>query len=199
MAPLPGLRVRRGRQCRSGLINDRATLSSWRSSWQWQTAIVFLSPSARRLLARMKSPLSKILSPKFLPLNDRSTCRTDRAAPGDPEEAADAGRAEVAPLQAPLEGRAAVRLAPELQADSDALRLPRRELPRVRTLGLHQDFAQVLRMRSLLIIMAACFPLPPIGPTPVDEVRQSRPTRRHIVERNKEASKVAQVKFGLAT
>jgi transposase len=33
-----------------------------RSSWQWQTALVFLSPSTRRLLARMKSPLSKTLS-----------------------------------------------------------------------------------------------------------------------------------------
>ena len=31
-------------------------------------AMVFLSPSTRRLLARMKSPLSKQLSLKFLPL-----------------------------------------------------------------------------------------------------------------------------------
>ena len=34
-----------------------------RSSWQWQTALVFLSPSTRLLLAHMKSPLSKTLSP----------------------------------------------------------------------------------------------------------------------------------------
>ena len=34
-----------------------------RSSWQWQTALVFLSPSTRLLLAHMKSPLSKRLSP----------------------------------------------------------------------------------------------------------------------------------------
>ena len=33
-----------------------------RSSWQWQTALVFLSPFTRRLLTRMKSPLSKKLS-----------------------------------------------------------------------------------------------------------------------------------------
>jgi transposase len=34
-----------------------------RNSWQWQTALVFLSPSTRRLLTRMKSPLSKRLPP----------------------------------------------------------------------------------------------------------------------------------------
>lgn len=34
-----------------------------RSSWQWQTALVFLSPSTRLLLAHMKSPLSRQLSP----------------------------------------------------------------------------------------------------------------------------------------
>ena len=34
-----------------------------RNSWQWQTALVFQSPSTRRLLVRMKSPLSKKLSP----------------------------------------------------------------------------------------------------------------------------------------
>jgi transposase len=33
------------------------------NSWQWQTALVFLSPSTRRLLTRMKSPLSKQLPP----------------------------------------------------------------------------------------------------------------------------------------
>ena len=38
-----------------------------RSSWQWQTALVFLSPRTRRLLARMKSPLSKTLSKRALP------------------------------------------------------------------------------------------------------------------------------------
>jgi hypothetical protein len=32
------------------------------SSWRWQTAIVFLSPSTRRLLAHMSSPLSRTLS-----------------------------------------------------------------------------------------------------------------------------------------
>ena len=37
-----------------------------RSSWQWQTALVFLSPSTRLLLAHMKSPLSKTLSPNTI-------------------------------------------------------------------------------------------------------------------------------------
>lgn len=34
-----------------------------RRSWQWQTALVFLSPSTRALLAHTKSPLSELLSP----------------------------------------------------------------------------------------------------------------------------------------
>ncbi len=33
-----------------------------RSSWQWQTALVFLSPCTWQVLARMKSPLSRRLS-----------------------------------------------------------------------------------------------------------------------------------------
>ena len=33
-----------------------------RNSWWWQTMLVFHSPSTRRLLRRMKSPLSQILS-----------------------------------------------------------------------------------------------------------------------------------------
>jgi transposase len=37
-----------------------------RRSWQWQTALVFLSPSTLRLLRRMKSPLLKQLSPSVL-------------------------------------------------------------------------------------------------------------------------------------
>ena len=32
-----------------------------RSSWQWQTLLVFLSPSTQAVLARLKSPLSKQL------------------------------------------------------------------------------------------------------------------------------------------
>lgn len=38
-----------------------------RSSWQWQTALVLLSPYTRRLLARMKSPLLKTLSKNASP------------------------------------------------------------------------------------------------------------------------------------
>ena len=38
-----------------------------RNSWWWQTMLVFHSPSTRRLLARMKSPLSERLSFTVLP------------------------------------------------------------------------------------------------------------------------------------
>src|SRR2546421_2725827 len=41
---------------------ERPSGARVRSSWQWQTAMVFLSPSTLRLLARMKSPLSQTLS-----------------------------------------------------------------------------------------------------------------------------------------
>jgi transposase len=51
---------------------ERPSGAKVRSSWRWQTALVFLSPSTRRLLRRMKSPLSEKLSPKFLPLSDLS-------------------------------------------------------------------------------------------------------------------------------
>lgn len=40
----------------------RPSAAKVRSSWQWQTALVFLSPSTRALLRRLKSPLSKTLS-----------------------------------------------------------------------------------------------------------------------------------------
>ena len=42
---------------------EKPSAARVRSSWQWQTALVFLSPSTRLLLAHMKSPLSKRLSP----------------------------------------------------------------------------------------------------------------------------------------
>src|SRR3954464_12045143 len=44
---------------------ERPSGAKVRSSWRWQTAMVFLSPFTRRLLARMKSPLSQKLSLKF--------------------------------------------------------------------------------------------------------------------------------------
>ena len=43
-----------------------------RSSWQWQTALVFQSPRTRRLLTRMKSPLSKALSMSASPSRPRN-------------------------------------------------------------------------------------------------------------------------------
>jgi transposase len=47
---------------KGALVSARPSGARVRSSWQWQTALVFLSPRTQRLLARMKSPLSKILS-----------------------------------------------------------------------------------------------------------------------------------------
>ncbi len=41
---------------------ERPSGARARSSWQWQTALVFLSPLTLSLLARMKSPLSSRLS-----------------------------------------------------------------------------------------------------------------------------------------
>lgn len=56
---------------KGALPSARPSGARVRSSWQWQTALVFLSPSTRRLLARMKSPLLKALSnsasPRFFP------------------------------------------------------------------------------------------------------------------------------------
>jgi transposase len=44
-----------------------------RSSWQWQTLLVFLSPSTRNLLRRMKSDLSSKLSVRALPMSDQES------------------------------------------------------------------------------------------------------------------------------
>ena len=41
--------------------SERPSGARVRSSWQWQTALVFLSPSTRRMLRRMKSDLSEKL------------------------------------------------------------------------------------------------------------------------------------------
>lgn len=46
---------------------ERPSGAKVRASWRWQTALVFLSPSTRRLLRRMRSPWSERLSLKFLP------------------------------------------------------------------------------------------------------------------------------------
>jgi hypothetical protein len=43
-------------------VSEKPSVARGRSSWQWQMALVFLSPSTQRLLARMKSPLSTTLS-----------------------------------------------------------------------------------------------------------------------------------------
>lgn len=49
---------------------ERPSGAKVRSSWRWQTAMVFLSPSTRHLLRHMKSPWSTPLSPSgSLPLS----------------------------------------------------------------------------------------------------------------------------------
>jgi hypothetical protein len=48
---------------------ERPSTAKAQKSWQWQTALVFLSPFTSRLLRGMKSNLSEKLSPKFLPAN----------------------------------------------------------------------------------------------------------------------------------
>jgi transposase len=48
--------------------SERPSGARVRSSWQWQTALVFLSPSTRRLLRRMKSDLSATLSSSGSPM-----------------------------------------------------------------------------------------------------------------------------------
>jgi len=43
-------------------VSEKPSVARGRNLWQWQMALVFLSPSTQRLLVRMKSPLSSILS-----------------------------------------------------------------------------------------------------------------------------------------
>jgi transposase len=50
---------------------ERPSGATVRSSWRWQTALVFLSPSTRRLLHRMKSPWSQRLWLRPLPRNSQ--------------------------------------------------------------------------------------------------------------------------------
>ena len=51
---------------------ERPSAVKARSSWRWQTLLVFHSPSTRRVLRRMKSPLSERLCFRVLPLSDQS-------------------------------------------------------------------------------------------------------------------------------
>jgi len=50
---------------------ERPSGAKARSSWQWQTALVFLSPSTRVLLRRTKSNLSAKLFASGSPMSDR--------------------------------------------------------------------------------------------------------------------------------
>jgi transposase len=53
-------------------VSERPSGARVRSSWQWQMALVFLSPCTLRLLRRMKSPLSGILSKNALSMSSLS-------------------------------------------------------------------------------------------------------------------------------
>jgi transposase len=55
----------------SGVL-ERPSGARVRRSWQWQTALGFLSPSTLRVLRRMKSPLLTQLSPSVLSTADLS-------------------------------------------------------------------------------------------------------------------------------
>jgi transposase len=46
---------------------ERPSAAKVRNSWQWQTVLVFLSPYAQQVLARMKSPSSPQPSPPVSP------------------------------------------------------------------------------------------------------------------------------------
>lgn len=56
---------------KGGAPSVRLSGAKARNSWWWQTMLVFHSPSTRRLLARMKSPLSAKLSFGVLPPSGR--------------------------------------------------------------------------------------------------------------------------------
>jgi transposase len=49
---------------------DKPSGGRVRNSWQWQTALVFLSPSTRRVLRPMKSGSSSDVSASDLPMSD---------------------------------------------------------------------------------------------------------------------------------
>ncbi len=51
--------------------SERPSGAKVRSSWQWQTALVFLSPSTLALLRRMKSNLSAKLFASGSPMSDQ--------------------------------------------------------------------------------------------------------------------------------
>jgi transposase len=52
---------------------ERPSGAKVRSSWQWQTLLVFLSPFTQKVLLHMKSGLSKKLSVRALPTNARKS------------------------------------------------------------------------------------------------------------------------------
>jgi transposase len=57
---------------KGGTAWERPRGAKVRRSWQWQTALVFLSPPTLRVLRRMRSPLLSQLSPRVWSLLDPS-------------------------------------------------------------------------------------------------------------------------------
>jgi transposase len=57
---------------KGGTVLERPSGAKVRRSWQWQTALAFLSPSTLQVLRRTKSPLLKQLSPSVLSMLDPS-------------------------------------------------------------------------------------------------------------------------------
>jgi hypothetical protein len=53
---------------KGGLESAKPSAARERSSWQWQTLMVFQSPSTQEVLRHMKSPLSRKLSNKIFSL-----------------------------------------------------------------------------------------------------------------------------------
>ena len=63
---------------KGGLGLARPSVVKGRNSWQFRTLMVFQSPFTQRVLRRMKSPLSKILSNKiFLPMLQNDSLVTE--------------------------------------------------------------------------------------------------------------------------
>jgi transposase len=57
---------------KGGGVLEKPSGAKVRRSWQWQTALAFLSPSTLRVLRHMKSPLLRRLSPSVWSMTDLS-------------------------------------------------------------------------------------------------------------------------------
>jgi transposase len=105
-------------------------------SWQFQTALVFLSPPGLRVLRRMRSrSWSKRWTNSTIARGVRQ--RVDCAQPAQ-RHAQHPRRSVPAPVKAALDDRASVRVDPEFPTPGDPLRTPCRQLPRVPAARMHR-------------------------------------------------------------